>query len=199
VLIVATHNEKKRQELAALLAPARLEVKSLRDCPQAPEDIPETGKTFLDNARLKAHTVARACGAWALADDSGLEVDALGGAPGVHSARFAGEGADDAANNRLLLRRLEGVEDERRSARFVCVIVLASPQGEEWWWEGTCPGKILREPRGEGGFGYDPLFFVESEGTSFGEVAAARKNRISHRARAVRAAAGVVGGAGVKW
>lgn len=188
MLIVATHNEKKRRELAALLAQAGLEVKSLRDCPQAPAEIPETGETFLENARLKAHAVARSCGAWALADDSGLEVDALGGAPGVRSARFAGEGAGDEANNRLLLELLKGVEDERRTARFVCVIVLASPDGEEWWWEGTCPGRIVREPRGAGGFGYDPLFVPDGFQQTFAEMPPEQKNRISHRARALAAA-----------
>lgn len=189
VLVMATRNAKKRRELAALLEGTGLAVCGPEDCPGAPEEVEETGNTFRENALLKARAIAQACGVWAIADDSGLEVDALQGEPGVRSARFAGPEADDDANNRLLLERLEGVPPEQRRARFVSVIALVSPDGREWTWEGTCEGHIALEPRGSGGFGYDPLFVPDGYDLTFGEMDPALKNEISHRARALAAAA----------
>lgn len=189
MLVMATRNAKKRQELAALLEGTGLAVCGPEACPGAPAEVEETGTTFRENALLKARAIAGACGVWAIADDSGLEVEALGGEPGVRSARFAGPGADDDANNRLLLQRLEGVPLHRRRARFVSVIALVSPEGEEWTWEGTCEGHIALEPRGSGGFGYDPLFVPDGYHITFGEMDPALKNQISHRARALAAAA----------
>lgn len=191
MLVMATRNEKKRKELAVLLEGSGIRVEGLEALEPVPPEVEETGTTFAENALLKARAVA-AAGVWAIADDSGLEVDALGGEPGVRSARFAGEGATDADNNALLLRRLEGVEAARRTARFVAVIALVSPDGEEWVWEGTCPGTITFAPRGEGGFGYDPLFVPEGYEQTFAELPAEVKNRISHRARALAQAVPVI-------
>ena len=146
---------------------------------------PEVGKTFEENAiRKAAYYGAHAPGAL-FADDSGLEVDALGGAPGVYSARYAGENASDAANNRLLLENLNGVENRR--ARFVCVIALTEPGAAPRTFRGTVEGAILREPQGTGGFGYDPLFYYTQFGCSFGELAAGRKFDVSHRGQALAA------------
>ena len=183
-LVVATRNERKRRELAAILAGLPVEVVRLDAYPGAP-DVEETGATFADNARLKALSAAGHTGEWAVADDSGLEVDALGGRPGVYSARFSGPGATDAANNALLLSLLKDVPPDQRTARFRCAIALASPEGETWVDEGTCEGVIAGAPRGEGGFGYDPLFIVPELGMTFAELPAEVKNRISHRARAL--------------
>ena len=146
----------------------------------------EEGSTFAENAQKKALTVARFSGEMALADDSGLVVDELGGEPGVHSARFAGPGADDRANNALLLKRLAGVPPEKRQAAFHCAMVLAFPDGRTFLVEETCRGRILDAPRGEGGFGYDPLFFYEPTGMTFAEMDPAAKNEVSHRGKALR-------------
>lgn len=183
---MATRNEKKRRELADLLAGSGLAIYGLEAVP-AVQEVEETGETFEENAVLKARAVA-AHGVWAIADDSGLEVDYLQGAPGVRSARFAGEGAGDGANNRLLLAKLEGVPPERRTARFVCAIALASPAGEVWTWRGECEGHIAEAPRGAGGFGYDPLFIPLGYGQTFAELPPEVKNAISHRAKALEQA-----------
>lgn len=183
-LVVATRNKKKLRELAALLADLPVQVVDLGAFPGAPE-VEETGATFAENARLKAVAAARYTGHWAVADDSGLEVDALDGRPGVWSARFAGPGATDDDNNKLLLKLLEGVPPRRRRARFRCAIAIASPEGETWVDEGVCEGVITDGPRGEGGFGYDPLFLVPELDRTFAELPPEEKNRISHRARAL--------------
>ncbi len=183
-LVLATRNRKKRSEMAALLAPLGIAVQTLDDFPSAPE-VDETGGTFAENAAIKARTVAQAIGRWTLADDSGLAVDALGGAPGVHSARFAGEQAGDAANNEKLLALLKSTPDAERGAAFVCHLALADPQGEiRLSVEDRCRGQILRERHGAGGFGYDPLFLVPEYHRTFGELGLPTKNLISHRARA---------------
>lgn len=182
-LVLATRNEHKVDELRPLLEGVA-EVLSLQDFPGMPEVL-ETGTTFEENAAKKAEAVARYTGNAALADDSGLEVVALGGAPGVHSARFAGVGATDAANRALLLRTLAGVPAERRDARFVCVAALAVPGRPLWTARGVHEGRILDAPRGRGGFGYDPLFYSEELGATFAEVPAELKNQVSHRARAL--------------
>lgn len=188
-LVVATRNAGKWREIQAILEAPGLEVLSLRDFPKCPEVV-EDGATYLENARKKARAVAEHCGDWALADDSGLEVDALGGRPGVRSARFAHERATDAENNAALLRALEEAErGHERAARFRCVLALASPWlAEVKTSEGRIEGTIARDPRGSGGFGYDPLFLAtEAEGRAMAELTEAEKNCISHRARAVRA------------
>lgn len=186
-LVFATRNKGKIAELSLLVAPLGLEVISAAEL-GAP-DVEEDGDTFADNAAKKAREVATATSLPALADDSGLVVDALDGAPGVHSARFAGPDANDADNNRLLLRRLQDVPADKRGAHFVCAMAFADPAGALGdgveLAHGRCHGIILEAPRGSGGFGYDPLFFVDDQGHTFAELGAEVKNTISHRARAM--------------
>jgi XTP/dITP diphosphohydrolase len=158
-------------------------VRSLEEYPELPE-IVEDGATFLENALKKARTTAGLTGQMALADDSGLEVAALDGAPGIYSSRYAGEGADDGQNNRKLLSRLKGVPTAERGASFRCVLVLCQPDGRYESFEGSWTGRITEEPAGEGGFGYDPLFFLPEQGVTVAELSPAVKNRISHRAQA---------------
>ncbi|RDV84747.1 XTP/dITP diphosphatase [Ammonifex thiophilus] len=183
-IVLASRNEGKLRELKALLSPLGWEVVPLTSYPDLPE-IEETGETFAANALAKARTVASLTGEVALADDSGLEVDYLGGAPGVRSARFAGRQGDDVANIALLLKLLEGVPWEKRKARFRCVIAVVTPEGREYLAEGTVEGYILEEPRGREGFGYDPVFFLPEYGRTFAELPLEVKNQISHRARAL--------------
>ena len=159
-ILIGSANVKKIEELRALLAGHGVEVMTLDDLPERPPEPEETGETFEENARIKALSYARETGLWALADDSGLEVDALGGCPGVRSARYAGEGATDAMNNEKLQREMQDLPDGQRSARYVAVVVLATPDSVLLEARGECSGVILLEPRGSGGFGYDPLFFV---------------------------------------
>lgn len=185
ILVAATGNAGKLRELRALLADPAITWRSLADYPELPP-IVEDGDTFLANARRKAHAVARHTGLAALADDSGLVVDALGGLPGVRSARFAadaGASAGDAANVALLLDRLREVAPERRAAHFHCCIVVARPDGRDLVAEGRCDGAIAAAPRGSGGFGYDPVFLFGAR--TFAEMDAAEKDRVSHRAHAV--------------
>ena len=158
-------------------------LQSLIDLPGAPA-VPEDGSTYLENARAKAVAVARWSGRTALADDSGLEVDALGGAPGIHSARYAGAAQDSGANLDKLLQALAGVPEPERTARFRCVLVAAQPDGQTLVAEGACEGRITDHPRGSGGFGYDPVFLYPPAGRTFAELPAAIKNQVSHRARA---------------
>ena len=181
IVVLATANTSKRWEMEALLAPLGLSLRlpSEWDAPFAPE---ENGDTFLDNARIKARAALALTGLPALADDSGLMVDALGGAPGVHSARFGGQGLSSEDRNTLLLRKMEN--EDHRAARFVCVLVCLFPDGREIIAEGICEGEILRESRGMGGFGYDPVFFVPELGRSMAELPGEEKNRISHRGKA---------------
>ncbi len=183
-LLVATRNPGKLREIAAILGAASpTQLLSLRDFPDYVPP-PETEPDYVGNARLKARDAAARLGMPALADDSGIEVQALGGAPGPRSARFAGEDADDRANNARLLRDLEGAVT--RAARYRCAVVLAWPDGREVAAEGTCEGTIGFEPRGTGGFGYDP-YFVMPGGRTMAELPAEEKNRVSHRARALQA------------
>lgn len=187
-LLIATRNAGKLLELRALMADCAVEVVGPDEVPGLPRDVEETGDTFRANAELKAATYARAAGCWALADDSGLEVDALDGAPGIFSARFAGPSADDAANNSKLLEALAGVPAGERSARFRCAAVCCDAEGAVVAiGEGATEGHILDAPSGDGGFGYDPLFFSDDLGKPFGQAAPAEKNRVSHRARALAA------------
>ncbi|HIE03956.1 MAG TPA: XTP/dITP diphosphatase [Candidatus Latescibacteria bacterium] len=184
-LVLATRNEGKLREMREALSGLEVELMTLSDFPEVPE-VHEDGTTFSENARKKALVAAKLTGLPALADDSGLEVDALGGRPGVHSARFAGEEADDDANNTKLLELLKGLPPERRTARFRCVLALAFPDGRVYTVEGTCQGLIAEEPAGDGGFGYDPLFFVPEEGRTFAQMTREEKNSLSHRGRALR-------------
>ncbi len=186
-LVIATRNNGKLREIQAILKGARIRVLSLDDFPGCPEVI-EDGKTFRENALKKARAVAEYTGKTALADDSGLSVDALDGAPGVYSARFSGPGADDLKNNRKLLRMMKDVPDERRGAEFVCVMALAGPPGseiKEKTVKGVVRGRITREMRGPRGFGYDPLFYYSPKKATFAEMGPIDKNRVSHRARAL--------------
>ena len=186
-LVVATRNRGKLAELRSLLGAHRgLELLCLSDLPPLPEVV-EDGDTFLANAQKKAREVALATRLPTLADDSGLLVDALDGAPGVHSARFAGEHASDDENNTRLLELLANVPTEDRRARFRCVLALATPDGTLGpHTEGECEGRIVREPRGAHGFGYDPLFEVEGLGRTMAELSSAEKDDLSHRAVATR-------------
>lgn len=184
-LVVATRNKGKIVEIGALLAGLVDQVSSASDYAGFPETI-EDGATFEENALKKAREAAAFTGFPALADDSGLVVDALDGRPGVFSARFAGADADDAANNARLLSECQAVPDERRQAAFVCVLAYVTPEGNEQVFSGTVTGRILDTARGEGGFGYDPLFLVDGFGRSMAELTLAEKNEVSHRARAFR-------------
>ena len=184
-LLIATRNRHKLDEIRAILGGPGIEWKSALDFPHLP-DVIEDGDTFEANAAKKARALAAATGCWALADDSGLEVDALGGAPGVRSARFAGEPTDHTANNEKLLRDLAGHTD--RTARFRCVLALAAPDGSVRFAEGRCEGRIAESLRGAEGFGYDPLFVPDGFEQTFAELGAEIKNTISHRARALAAA-----------
>jgi len=184
-LLIATNNRGKREEIGALLA--ELPIAIVSGAEVALPAVAETGATYAENALLKARAAAAATGLAALADDSGLEVDALGGAPGVRSARFAGPDAGDEANNRLLLARLVRVPPAARTARFVCTMALVLPDGRAIVTRGSVEGAILAAPRGSGGFGYDPLFYYAPLAATFGEARAAAKNEVSHRARALRA------------
>ena len=185
-LYVATTNAHKAEEIRAILAAAGVEVRLPENLPEVIED----GETFRDNALLKARSAARHLGAPALADDSGLSVDVLGGAPGVHSARFAGQGATDADNNALLIERLTALGAEDPAAAFLCVAVVAAPDGRVIAEaEGRVEGVIRWPARGGGGFGYDPLFFHPPSNCRLSELSAEAKNAISHRGRAMRALA----------
>jgi len=186
-LLIATTNQNKLREYDAILAGLPFELRSLRGA-GIDEDVEETGATFAENARLKAEFYAARSGLLTLADDSGLEVAALGGEPGVFSHRYAGPGASDADRNALLLEKLKDVPFHARLARFVCVIALARPGGPLELVEGVLPGVIELAPRGSNGFGYDPLFYVLDADATLAELPSERKNQISHRAQAVRAA-----------
>jgi len=180
-LVLATHNRKKRAELARILAPTGHD---LADVPLS--DVEETGLTFEENARLKALSGCRESGLPCVGDDSGLCVDALGGAPGVYSARFAGEHGNDLANNTKLLTMLRDVPEEARAARFVCAICCVYPNGEEITVRGTCEGKIAFEPIGTDGFGYDPVFLSEeAPGFTMAQLTSETKDQLSHRGRAL--------------
>lgn len=184
-LLVATGNAGKLREIRKLFAERSLEVLGLADVPSVPEAV-EDGESFAENAEKKARHYAKATGLPTLADDSGLVVDALGGAPGVFSARYAGEDADDAANNRKLLAQLQGIPAAKRLAAFVCALALCEPEGDCRIFAGRLGGVLLEAPRGDGGFGYDPLFLVPEYGKTLAELPIEIKNRISHRGQALR-------------
>lgn len=187
-LVLGSRNRKKSEEIRALLAPHGIDVVSVADFPDVP-DVVEDGTTFAENAAKKAREVALRVGQWTLAEDSGLAVDALGGAPGVYSARYAGEPSDDLKNNVKLIAELAGVPPERRTAHYVCHVALADPTGDiRLSEEATCRGRIVDQPRGSHGFGYDPHFLIPEYHRTFGELSPVVKNSISHRARALERA-----------
>jgi len=185
-LVIASRNVKKIRELLDLLTPHDIDVRSVAEFPHVPE-VEETGETFAENARLKGSVVARATGHWALADDSGLAVDFLAGAPGVISARYAGPQASDDDNNRQLLAALQGVPSDQRGAQFVCHLALCDPAGvARVDVEASCRGRVVESEMGGEGFGYDPLFWIPEYHRTFGELGLAVKGFLSHRSRALR-------------
>jgi len=186
VLVLGTHNIKKRAELAELLQPLGLRLLTLADFSEAMQVV-EDGESFAANARLKAVEQARHLGHWVLGEDSGLCVDALGGRPGIYSARYAGPDADDEANNQLLLEEMDGIRPERRTAHYVCHMTLSDSQGEiRAESHGVCRGRIRTALSGSGGFGYDPLFELPEYHRTFGQLGNTVKSVLSHRARAMR-------------
>lgn len=184
-VIIATKNKGKAKEFEKLFLPKGLAVKTLLDYPEI-EDVEETGSTFEENAILKAETIANNLGVRVIADDSGLEIDALEGRPGVYSARYAGSEKNDENNIDKVLDELQDVPENERTARFCCALAMTEPGKETVTVFGTCEGRILDERRGTNGFGYDPIFFVETKGKSMAELASDEKNKISHRANAIR-------------
>ena len=196
VLVLGSRNRKKCKEMAELIAPPweasrsleRLSIRSVDDFGEAAPEVIEDADTFAGNARKKASELARALAVWVVADDSGLTVDALGGAPGVFSARYAGEPTNDDANNRKVLDALAETPDDRRGAAFRCSLALADPTGTiRLEAEGVCRGQLTRDARGKEGFGYDPLFLIREYHKTFGELSPLVKHQLSHRARAFAA------------
>jgi len=192
-LLLATNNPGKAAEYRALLEGCGWELVTPLDLGLHLE-VEEAGGDYAENARIKAEAFAKASGLVALADDSGIEVEALGGAPGPLSARFGGEDASDEQRVALLLERLKGVPPERRSARFRCFIAVARPEGEVSLFEGQCEGRVAEEPRGESGFGYDPVFLLPERGLTLAELPPEEKNAVSHRGRAARQARALLEG-----
>lgn len=184
---MATGNADKVRELRGILADTDIEIVSMKEAGIDVEII-ENGKTFEDNARIKAETVCRASGEMVFADDSGLEIDFLNGEPGVHSARYMGENTSYDIKNAQILKRLEGAAEEERSARFVCAIAIAYPDRETKIFKGVFEGRIAYEPAGENGFGYDPIFWVPERGCTSAQLTPEEKNAISHRGKAMRQA-----------
>jgi XTP/dITP diphosphohydrolase len=184
-LLLATRNSNKVIELQHALEGAGWQVLTLADIASAP-DVEEDGATFHDNALKKARIAARFSHLWTLAEDSGLEIDALGGEPGVRSARYAGEGATDAERIQKVLRQLVSVRDEQRTARFRCVMCTIDPADQENCFEGRCEGRIANDARGSSGFGYDPIFIPDGYDKTFAELGLGVKSKISHRARAMQ-------------
>lgn len=184
-MIIATKNKGKAREFERLFRPLGFEVKTLLDFDEI-EDIEETGTTFEENAIIKAEAVSKETGQVVIADDSGLIVDALNGAPGIYSARYAGSDKNDEANIDKVLKELEEVPEEKRTARFYCALAVAFPNSKTITVYGTCEGSILRERRGSNGFGYDPIFFVNELGVSMAELTPEQKSKISHRGNALK-------------
>lgn len=184
-IIIATNNPGKVKDFQTIFEPKGIQVKSLADFPEIPE-VEETGSTFEENALLKATAVAEYLGISVLADDSGLEVDALDGEPGVYSARYAGTNKNDRENYLKVLQQLENVPDEKRTARFVCVLAVVQPTGDKLTVRGTCEGTIAHQPVGENGFGYDPIFLVGEKGKTMAQLSNVEKSEISHRGNAIK-------------
>lgn len=184
-LIIATKNKGKMKDFKELFSRYGIEVLSLLDLEEDTPDIEETGLTFEENAAIKAETILQTFGLPVIADDSGLEVDAIGGRPGIYSARYAGEDKDDQANLHKVLQELEGVPETDREARFVCVLALARPGKETIFKKGTCEGRISQQPTGDNGFGYDPIFYPKDMDKTMAQLTSKEKNGISHRAAAI--------------
>ena len=185
-IVLATHNAGKIREFKSALAPLGYDVVSVHDLLPDIAEPEETGTTFAENARLKAHYYMKATGKPCLADDSGIIADALKGRPGVYSARYAGPECDDEKNNQKLVAELSAFPPEQRTAYYACVLVLAWPDGRELTAEGTCPGLIRDFYAGDGGFGYDPLFYLPQFGKTMAEIRLAEKNQISHRGQSLK-------------
>lgn len=183
-MIIATKNPGKREEFREMFKPFGYHVKTLLDYPEIP-DIEETGTSFHENALLKAKEIASILQRPVIADDSGLEIDRLGGRPGVFSARYAGEPKDDERNIQKVLEEMKDVPDEERTAHFTCVLAVVVPGQDPVLFEGRCEGIILREKRGENGFGYDPIFYVPEKGKTMAEMTPAEKQSVSHRGEAL--------------
>ncbi|MEE1057733.1 MAG: XTP/dITP diphosphatase [Acutalibacteraceae bacterium] len=183
--VIASNNPKKVNELNRILNPIGITAKTAKEMGVSLDDVEETGTTFVENARLKARAANKRTGLPCIADDSGLMVDALNGAPGVYSARYSGEGANDEKNNQKLLKEMENVPVTQRTAKFVCVICCVLDDGKEIVAHGECVGRIGYQQVGEGGFGYDPLFLTQ-DGRSYAQLTAEEKDKISHRGNAVR-------------
>jgi len=190
-VLLATTNQGKVRELEEMLNEKNIQILSLRDFPEFP-DIEENGSTFAQNALIKARAAASYTGLLTLADDSGLEVDALGGRPGVFSARYAGEPKDDERNIQKLLADLKDVPDQLRRGRFRCALALVGPDGREELTEGSVEGVILRNKKGSGGFGYDPVFYLPHLAKTMAELSLEEKNQLSHRAQAFRKAVPII-------
>ncbi len=186
-IIVATGNEEKMKEIRQILAGDGVEYISLKDAGFDGVEIVEDGKTFEENALIKARTISKLAGRMAIADDSGLEVDYLDGAPGIYSARFLGEDTPYSVKNKYILDRLDGVEDEKRGARFVCAVACVFPDGDFMTRTGIVKGRIGYEEKGENGFGYDPIFYLPDRGCTTAELLPEEKNKISHRGKALAA------------
>ncbi len=187
VLVIATHNRKKAGEMLQILGarfPA-IEFRTLADYPQAPEP-DETGTTYSQNAAIKADSARDATGEWCLADDAGLEIDAMGGEPGLYSKRFAGEDTPFPEKMRVILQRLEGLPEDARTARFRCCVALARPGASTITFEATCEGRIGFEPSGAGGFGYDPIFYLPELGCTMADLTAEQKHAVSHRGKVLK-------------
>ncbi len=187
IFLIATHNQKKKSELERILKPLGIEIKTADEAGVCLSDVEETGTTFEENALLKAESGCKESGIPTISDDSGLCVDALSGAPGVYSARYAGEHGNDEKNIEKLLDALKNVEEKNRTARFVCAACCAFPDGSHITVRGECEGKIAFEKKGNGGFGYDPVFLVGEK--SFGEISSEEKDKMSHRSKALNALA----------
>lgn len=184
-IVVATGNQHKLVEIGKIFQGFDVEIKSMKDVGLGQLEIIEDGTTFEENALIKARVVMKRTGFLTIADDSGLEVDALNNQPGIYSARFSGEGATDEKNNEKLLALMAQIQEKERTGRFVCAMAAAYPNGKEVVVRGECHGLIGTEPKGSNGFGYDPLFFVPSLGLTFAELSQEEKNKISHRAKAL--------------
>jgi XTP/dITP diphosphohydrolase len=190
-VIIATKNPGKAKEFEHIFAPRGIAVRTLLDFPEI-EDVEETGTTFEENAVLKAEAVSRKLNKMVIGDDSGLIVDALEGRPGIYSARYAGEPKDDLKNLEKVLEELRGVSENNRTARFYCALAVAVPGGETITVAGICEGRILEEQRGTNGFGYDPVFYVPEKGCTMAELSSDEKNKISHRANALKKLDGIL-------
>ncbi len=191
-LVVATGNRKKGVEMATILAPLGLAIRTLADFPGVPTEVDETGITYAENAELKARAAAEATGRVAIADDAGLEIDALDGQPGLYSRRFLGEDTPFPEKMARLIEMLQDVPDEKRGCRFRCSVVIAVPGGASHFCAGVCEGRIAHEMRGHYGFGYDPIFYLPDRGCHMAELPPEEKHRISHRGQALARAAEVL-------